>query len=864
MTAEKQRHVLPSGKEFRLSSLTSGMSIVSGEVNLFLIRRNTDGQPGERAFLAVLRSGGGLLPEADVTVDGVVWGLAAVPSGDAVAEDGTYPEELWKGCLSAAADGLAGERIKAENVSELLRSLVGILAARKRRRFLFEEENRKLTDDALGRKLDALGRLAGVCSSYRNRAEETDPLITVLREIAECYRLPFDREAELLRSRGRSPQDRLKEFAAVAGWRIREIELTADFYRQSARPVLAFRREDLSPVILYLSSGGGWYRDPARGSGRFPLTRKAAQEFSGSGWCFYEPFPAGRKTKKVLLSFIFATAKPVIVLILAAGVVSSLLGLVTPVATQYVIGEIIPSANLPELWQLAALLIVLTACGVMLGVVPSLVMMLFSAQQFERFQAAMYDHVLRVPVKTFRMCDSGDMTQRILGASQVLSAVFGIISRQFLGSLFSLVGLLLMFWYSPVLAVTGVVMVLIYAAAFFLLSRINLRPLAVQAAASGRMSGLLKQIFDGMAKIRAAGAEQRILSRFTDDFAEMEKQSFIIARNGAYQSVFSMVFPMVISVLFYALAGGFLSSNLPLPVFLAFMAAFQSFQSGLIGVASGCWALLAIKPELDRIMPILEAEPEDGGDRKSPGRLDGRVEVSALSFRYSPDSPRALSDVSFHAEPGEFVAIVGPSGAGKSSLVRLLLGFEQPESGMICYSGRDLANLELRSVRRQMGVILQNSRIMPGSILENIVTGTDYTVQDAWRALELAAFRREVEEMPMGIHTLVSSETVSCGQQQRIQIARALVGSPAVVIMDESTSALDNRSQEIVKMNMEQLRMTRIVIAHRLSTILRADRIYVLDKGRVVQQGTYEQLAAEDGLFRRLTERQLTERNDRL
>lgn len=864
MTVERQRHVLPSGKELWLSFLTSGMTIVSGEVNLFLIRRGADGQSGERTFLAVLRSGSGLLPEAEITVDGIVYGLAAVPSGEAVAEDCVYPEELWKKCLSAAVDGFAGERINGENVAELLNSLAGILTARRKRHFLFEQENRELTDDALGRKLDALGRLAGVCSTWRERAGEADPLATVLREIAECYRLPFDREVELLRDRERPPRERLKEFAAVAGWRIREIELTADFYKQSARPVLAFRRADHSPVILYLSSGGGWYRDPACGNGRFPLDRKAAQEFSRSGWCFYEPFPAGKKTKKVLLKFIFATAKPVLVLILAAGLVSSLLGLAAPVATQYVIGEIIPSANLPELWQLTALLIVLTACGVMLGVVPSLVMMLFSARQFERFQAAMYDHVLRIPVKTFRMCDSGDMTRRILGASQVLTAVFGIISRQFLGSLFSLVSLLLMFLYSPLLAVTGTAMVLIYATVFFLLSRINLRPLAIQAAASGRMSGFLKQVFDGMAKIRAAGAEQRILSRFTDDFAEVERQSFIIARNGAYQNVFSMVFPMVISVLFYALAGGFSGNNLPLPVFLAFMAAFQSFQGGLIGVASGFWALLAIKPELDRIMPILEAEPEDGGERKSPGRLDGRVEVSSLNFRYSPDSQRALTDVSFHADPGEFVAIVGPSGAGKSSLVRLLLGFEQPESGMICYSGRDLANLELRSVRRQMGVILQNSRIMPGSILENIVTGTEYTVQDAWRALELAAFRREVEEMPMGIHTLVSSETVSGGQQQRILIARALVGSPPIVIMDESTSALDNRSQEIVKTNMERLRMTRIVIAHRLSTILRADRIYVLDKGRVVQQGTYEQLAAEDGLFRRLTERQLTERNERL
>lgn len=851
----------PSGRTFYLSSLASGMKVLSGELNLFLIRFEADGSAGDRAFLAVLRAGDAFCPETSICVGGIRYELAAVPSGDVSSVPSEVSRGEWRNRLQTAVSEVAGTRIEAENVPGLLSALIGILNVQKEKRLQLNRENRELTSDALGRKLDGLGRLAGIRSTCRNREDESDFLAAALREIAQCYRLPFEKEPELLRNRELPVQERLKEFAASAGWRIRRIELTQDCYKQSARPVLAFRREDDSPVILYLSANGSSYRDPARGNRKYPLDRKSAPLFAEEAYCFYEPFPPGKKTKKTLLKFVFATAKPVLALIVAAGLISSLIGLVMPVATRYITGEIIPTANLPELWQLMFLLIVLTACEIGLNVVPSLVMMLFSAQQYERFQAAMYDHVLRIPVKTFRMCDSGDMTQRILGASQIQAAVFGIISQQFLSSLFSLVSLAMMFYYSPLLGVMGLVMVLIYASVFFLLSRINLHPLAVQAAAVGRMSGLMKQFFDGMAKIRAAGAEQQILSRFTDDFSEMVRQNYIISRNGAYQSVFSTIFPMLISVLFYALAGGFLDKNLSLPVFLAFMAAFQSFQGGLMGFAGGCWSLLAIKPELDRIMPILDAEPEDGGERRNPGKLDGKVEVSHLNFRYSPDAPPVLKDVSFHAEPGEFIAIVGPSGAGKSSLVRLLLGFEQPEAGAVYYSGKDLANLELRSVRRQMGVILQNSKILPGSILENIITGTEYTTQDAWRALELAAFDQDVENMPMGIHTLVTPETISGGQQQRILIARALVGAPSVVVMDESTSALDNLSQKIVKENMEKLHTTRIVIAHRLSTIIRADRIYVLDKGEVVQQGTYAELSAKEGLFKRLAERQLTERN---
>jgi ABC-type bacteriocin/lantibiotic exporter with double-glycine peptidase domain len=288
------------------------------------------------------------------------------------------------------------------------------------------------------------------------------------------------------------------------------------------------------------------------------------------------------------------------------------------------------------------------------------------------------------------------------------------------------------------------------------------------------------------------------------------------------------------------------------------MAAFHSFKGGLLDFTSSIWTLLAVKTEVNRIMPILQEKPEDNGDRNDAGVLSGKVEVSHLKFRYTPDSPWVLDDVSLKAEPGEFIAIAGSSGAGKSSLFRLLLGFETPNSGAIYYSDQDFANLERNSVRRQMGVIMQNSRIIPGSILENIIQGTDASVDDAWNALEMAEFADEVRRMPMDIHTIVTPLTISGGQQQRILIARALVGNPKVILMDESTSALDNISQEKITEKLQQLAVTRIVIAHRLSTIVNADRIYVLDKGKVVQSGTYETLSATDGVFEELIERQKT------
>jgi ABC-type bacteriocin/lantibiotic exporter with double-glycine peptidase domain len=318
---------------------------------------------------------------------------------------------------------------------------------------------------------------------------------------------------------------------------------------------------------------------------------------------------------------------------------------------------------------------------------------------------------------------------------------------------------------------------------------------------------------------------------------------------------------MVISIIFYALAGGFLDANLPLPIFLAFMASFHNFKGGLLDLSASIWTLLAIKTEINRIIPILQEKPEDDGNRNDAGLLSGKVEVSHLKFSYTPDSPLVLDDVSLKAKPGEFIAIAGASGAGKSSLFRILLGFETPNSGAIYYSDQDFANLDRNSVRCQMGVIMQNSRIIPGSILENIIQGTDASIEEAWNALEMAEFADEVRQMPMDIHTIVTPATISGGQQQRILIARALVGNPKVILMDESTSALDNISQEKITKNLQQLAVTRIVIAHRLSTIVDADCIYVLDKGKVVQCGTYETLSAKNGVFKDLIERQKTQKD---
>lgn len=724
------------------------------------------------------------------------------------------------------------------------------------------QKNRLLSDDALTDKINRLGHCAGLTteSQQTNETSYSDPLCEALRILANEYKLPWKNVENLLNENEQlSVRQRIRLVAEKNKWRLRPITLSEDFYRESSRPLLAFYEN--KPVVLYLKGNRSYFVSSEEPGKKQELTKKNAVNFVAKAYCFYEPLPKESGQLRALLKFVFNSACPTMSGVLLISLVVALLGLMMPIATQYITGKIIPGGIQHELMQISLLLLVLTVAEILLSLVPQLIMMIFSTQQYERFQAAVYDHILRVPVKTFRQYESGDLTMRVLAAAQIQNTVFSVINQQLIGSLFTIVSLGMMFYYNTKLATWGVVLVLVYVAIFFCLALRNLKPLGRATAARGRMGGFLQQFFSGMNKVRSAGAERQVVNRFMDDFSDMTAANYQAGRCRMQQQLFSTAFTTGISVVFYALAGGYMDKTLALPVFLAFMSAFQSFQKGLLDFAESAWTLLAIKPELDRIMPILSVASEDGDNRNDVGELTGKIEVSHLKFRYDSESPLVLDDVSFYADPGEFIAIVGPSGAGKSSLMRLLLGFETPEAGVVYYSDKDLANLDCSSVRRQLGVIMQSSQIMPGSILDNIILGTDYTMKDAWQALDLAVYADEVAAMPMNIHTLVTPGTISGGQQQRILIARALVGRPKAVLMDESTSALDNISQEKITKNMEELAMTRIVIAHRLSTIVNADRIYVLDKGKVVQCGTYSELSSCDGVFKELIQRQKTRKD---
>jgi ABC-type bacteriocin/lantibiotic exporter with double-glycine peptidase domain len=364
-----------------------------------------------------------------------------------------------------------------------------------------------------------------------------------------------------------------------------------------------------------------------------------------------------------------------------------------------------------------------------------------------------------------------------------------------------------------------------------------------------------------VSKLRVAAAEERAFARWAREYAQLLKLELRQGRIQDTVRVINIGVSTLSAILLFAAAASLIEagSSLTTGLFLAFNAAYGTFIGAIASLSNTATEILAVSILRERVRPILEAAPEIHERKADPGRLRGRIVLDHVVFQYHPQGPIILDEVSLRIEPGQFIALVGPSGSGKSTLFRLLLSFESPRSGTIYYDGQDLSGLDVHAVRRQMGVVLQNGRINAGSLFDNIVCGAQASLNDAWEAARAAGFADEIAAMPMGMHTVVSEggTNLSGGQRQRLLLTRALVHRPSILLLDEATSALDNKTQAIVMDSLKRLRVTRVVIAHRLSTVRGADRIYVVDGGRIVESGVFDELVAQNGLFARMMTRQL-------
>jgi NHLM bacteriocin system ABC transporter ATP-binding protein len=650
-----------------------------------------------------------------------------------------------------------------------------------------------------------------------------------------------------------------------SGVRYREITLTAEWWKQDNGPLLAFYlagTQDAAPVIVALVRSGRSYYiyDPVKGV-RARLTADVASSLALRAVMFYRPFPARALGWKDLLLFGLHGTWRDVVTMLSVGAATSLLALVMPIAIGVLFDTIIPGAQRPQLYQMAALLFTANLVGFLISLTSSVAMQRMEGRMEAGIQSAVWDRLLSLPVSFFKDYSSGDLVGRSLAIGQIRQMLTSTALTSIMTGVFSISSFFLLFHYSTSLALVASGLVFVAATVSAGCAYLQMKYQRAILEVAGKISGLTLELMTGISKLRMSGTESQAFARWAAEFTRQKTISSKSTRVSIVMAMFNGVFPAVSGLAIFYFGFGMLESGAGLTPggFVAFNAAFGQFLASALGLAMTAISVIGIIPAYERAAPIMKAIPESQGSRLDPGRLLGAIEGSRIQFRYKDDLPLVLHDVSFQIKPGQFVAFVGHSGSGKSTLFRILLGFERPESGSIYFDGMDLADIDPQSLRRQMGVVLQNGRVFDGDIFTNIIGSSPLTLDDAWAAARAAGFDKDIEAMPMGMNTVISEGGggLSGGQRQRLLIARAIVHKPRILLFDEATSALDNQTQSIVSRSLEQLNTTRIVIAHRLSTIIHADQIYVFDHGRIVQSGTYEALIAQEGLFRDLARRQI-------
>ncbi len=652
-----------------------------------------------------------------------------------------------------------------------------------------------------------------------------------------------------------------QQIDALSGWagvRARRIRLEPGWWRRGGQSIIGFRRDGGGPVALIAGTGWrGGYRIREAGRDR-PVDARVAASLAQDGYIVQRRLPDTAMDGRGLLRFAAPLAWPALVAIVIIGLAGSLLGLVTPMATEILFETVIPAASHAELVQLTAGIAALGLGGMVFELVRSLLVLRLSTLLNTDLEGAVWDRLLRLPAGFFRSYTAGDLALRAAAINQMRDAVSGTAISSLLSAVFSVSSLALILYYEWRLALVAIGLVIVQ---LVVMVAVNLRMLGWKRQAletDGRLQALALQLIQGIAKLKVAGAEARAFARWSPLFIARRALGF---RQGALSSGFS-AFGTAFGIASTALLVGIVGLGgieIGIGRFVAFNAAYGQFVSATLSLGSVLPALMSLKPLYGRAAPLLAALPENLGRQGARHDLRGGIEVRDVVFRYRGEGPAVLDGVSIKAKAGEFVGIVGASGSGKSTLMRVLLGFETPESGSVFFDDQELGSLDPRALRRQMGVVLQSSRATSGTILDNILNGAALTEADAWEAARLAGLEADIRAMPMRMYTFVGEDgtLLSGGQRQRLLIARAVVRRPRILLFDEATSALDNRTQQIVSEGLEWLDATRVVIAHRLSTIQHADRIYVLQGGRVAEEGSYRELLERGGLFAQLALRQV-------
>jgi NHLM bacteriocin system ABC transporter ATP-binding protein len=672
-----------------------------------------------------------------------------------------------------------------------------------------------------------------------------------IEEICKYYKAPTDDQDE---SDG-DIYEQLERLMRPSGITRRRISLKGAWWKDSMGALLG-ETENGDVVALIPGWGGYGYFDYESGK-RLKLNAQTAKNLKPDGICFYKALPSRELGIKDIITFTRENLAPSDLLALVAvSLIIALLGAFAPYISQLIFSGIIPSGDGGLILSVSFLLFGAAASSFLVGITRNLLQTRIATKIDIALQSAVMSRLINLPTGFFDQFNAGELSTRIASVSELGALLNGIFLGVGLTGIFSFIYIAQVFTIAPALVFPACLAVLAQAGVFAGSVVFSRQMTKNVLAASAKLNGVIFSLFSGIQKIKLVGCENRAFTRWAEKYktqAELTYNPIMFLKLGEALQGAAALIGMLLIYYFAARSG------VSVAQYIAFSAAFGMTSGAMLSLVGAAGDIARIGPILEMAAPILATAPEVRENKKVIRKMSGRIELDNVTFSYGEESPVVIDDLSLKIRSGQYVAIVGQTGCGKSTLLRLLLGFEKPRKGAVYYDGEDIAKVDLRSLRRHIGVVLQNGKLFQGDILSNItISAPTLTLDEAWAAAEIAGIAEDIRGMPMGMRTMISegSGGISGGQRQRLIIARAVAARPRILMFDEATSALDNITQKQVSDSLAQLKCTRIVIAHRLSTIRQCDRIVVLDKGRIVEEGTYDELTERGGAFAELVRRQ--------
>ncbi|MGI6220837.1 MAG: ATP-binding cassette domain-containing protein [Coriobacteriales bacterium] len=651
-------------------------------------------------------------------------------------------------------------------------------------------------------------------------------------------------------------EERMEFICRPSGTMRRAVSLEGAWYKHAFGAMLGTLVSGEVVALIPNQLHGYSYLEPGTGK-KIKVNAKTAPRIAPDATFFYKPLPQTELTKRDLISFMMSVFdRGDYFVVLLAALAATLIGLLPAWANQIAFGTVVPSGQAELILPIGALLVGVMIARVLISACRNLVTARVSMKISLTSEAAAFSRLLSLPASFFKKYESGELATRLAHVPVLAENAISVVLGAGLTAILSIVYIIQIIVYASALALPALVIILAQAVITIVVTRMMADHEKLIVGSHSKVSGTVTSLLTGIQKIKLAGAEDRAFAKWAHGYAKYAGYAY----NGP---LIIRILPSLVMLIgfigtigIYYLAG---SSHVSIADYMSFNVAYGQASAAIMQVATLAGQYALIRPALEELEPILETAPEVVDDKPGITSLSGAVELKGVSFRYNEKLPYVLDNLSFSVKPSEYVAIVGKSGCGKSTIMRLMLGFEQPDRGSIFYGPNDIRSIDLRSLRQNIGTVMQDGTLFLGDIRANItISAPTATLDEAWEAAEIAGIADDIRKMPMGMQTFVTEGGggISGGQRQRLMIARAVCGNRNILLLDEATSALDNVTQKHVSDSLEQLKCTRIVVAHRLSTVRHCDRILVIDKGCVAEEGTYDELIAKDGIFAELVARQ--------